>query len=368
MTIEAIREKIDALDAKIIELLDKRAAAGMEIAKAKQVLDLPAHDPNRERAILARLAGKSDGTMPAKSLQNIYRVIMAETLALEMNPPARPGSDSACADRLKKKDILAEVVENIMIAPGFCRMRIRTRQSDFFFAPGQFFQLRIIGDGKEPFLRRPFAPMEAGQDNLTFVYAVVGSGTARMAALAPGAQVGVLAPLGKPYDLPPAGTTALLIGGGCGSPSLVPLARQLHDAGIRLHVIVGARSADILLEHRLYADMADRLLISTDDGSSGCKGTVLHALKQEEERNKDFHFDRIYACGPAPMLKGVAALAAERSIPCQVSLEERMACGFGACMGCVVPVKDEAIGKVYRRVCHDGPVFDASTLAWEDMR
>ena len=360
MSIEDARKAIDRLDEAIVKLLDERARVGTEIGRLKKGLGLPLHNPGREHEVLRRLRGLSDGSMPASGIDAIYRAIMAETLALQK------GESRECRghDAAGKRDVAAEVAENVEIAPGFRRMRLRVPDIGAAFAPGQFFQLRI-GSGGEFFLRRPFAPCECDGAGLAFFYAVVGKGTAAMARLRSGARVGLLAPLGNSYRLPAPGSRALLLGGGCGAPSLAPLARALKEARVHVTAIVGARTEAVLLEREAFARVTDRLILTTDDGSNGCRGTALDAYHVERESMG--RVDGVFACGPTSMLRAVAGMAKAAGLPCQVSLEERMACGFGACMGCAVPVRGEG-GSVYRRVCHEGPVFDADALAWDEMR
>lgn len=363
MSIDETRKKIDSLDETIVRLLDERAREGREISRHKKALGLPLRNPGRENEVIGRLLKLSDGSMPAHSLETIYRTIMAETLALQSAPTSCSGSCGGTA--AGKRDVDATVAENVRAAPGFYRMRLKAPELAGLFKPGQFFQLRVGGWGDGLFLRRPFAPSDSSADGLTFFYAVVGAGTSRMTALRAGDKVKILAPLGTSYWLPSPGGVALLMGGGCGAPSLAPLARALREAGTKTVALLGARSSEVLLDQQTFHRVADRLIIATDDGSHGCQGTVVDAFTRERESIGKV--DRIYACGPVPMLRAAAKLAEELGVECQVSLEERMACGFGACMGCVVPVRDGKGGTVFRRVCHDGPVFDAKDLAWEEM-
>ncbi len=263
----------------------------------------------------------------------------------------------------------AAVLSNSRIAPGFYRMTLEFSGGDQLFHPGPFFQLRIRPDELDPPLRRPSAPSEAYPDFLAFVYAIVGRGTDLMTRLAGGNEVDLLCPLGRGYSLPdPATPTdAVLVGGGCGGPSLLHLARTLRAAGHGVHMAIGARTEAGLLETPAAKEIADRTLLATDDGSAGLRG---HAVAAAEQLLDDLAGDRpvrLYACGPTPMLRGVATLAAARGIPCEVSLEARMACGFGVCNGCVVRTVDPAAedGFAYRKVCVDGPVFAAGDLIWE---
>lgn len=365
MSLEDLRQDIDGIDARIIHLLDRRAGTARRIAAEKIRRGLPLRDAAREEDVLRRLPGRSNGDMPAAALTNIYRQIMAETLSLEGEPAPAPSGAAAAGCMRGKSDVEAEVLENSEIAAGYRRMRLRVGALAHAFQPGQFFQLLISGRGGTPFLRRPFAPSELTGDGFVFVYAVVGSGTASMAALPAGSRVRVLAPLGKGYTPAEKGSAVVLVGGGCGGPSLGPLAKALTLSGVRTTVILGARSAAALLGRDQLADQCGRLVVATDDGSAGAAGTAVQAL--EDHLRHLSGVAGIYACGPLPMLKATALLAEKHNIPCEVSLEERMACGFGACVGCAVETRDGLGGVMYRRVCHDGPVFDSRDLVWNRL-
>ncbi|MCL2000687.1 MAG: chorismate mutase [Planctomycetes bacterium] len=364
MSLEEARLKINALDDEIVRLLDRRIEAAREAATAKIGLGLPLRDATREEEVIARLTKRRSGMFTRRSLENIYRTIMAETLALEKMAACPTPTGTANG----KRDIKAEIIESAKVAPGFFRMRIAAPELSDAFQPGQFFQIRIGVEGDAPFLRRPFAPSETGPDGFAFIYAVVGGGTERLASLRPGTQVRVLAPLGNAYTLLFSPSSALIIGGGCGVPSLAPLAERLKANGVLVTALIAARSSQVLLEREAWDKRAANLILATDDGSFGRQGTAIDALREEvAELGK---FDRIYVCGPLPLLKATATMAEESGVDCEVSLEERMACGFGACIGCAVPVKDEKNGGgfLYQRVCHEGPVFNSRALAWERMR
>ena len=362
MSLEELRETIDSIDQRIVSLLDERAGAARRIAAEKMHNGLPLHDPKREEEVLDRIAGRSDGSMPSTGLTRIYRQVMTETLALE----TRCDDDAKVAGQESgKMDVTASIRENCEVAPGYWRMRLEVPALAEAFLPGQFFQLRIRSDGSGPFLRRPFAPAEMFVDGLSFVYAVVGAGTRMMTGLMRGARVNVIAPLGKGYALADLGEEVVLMGGGCGGPSLGPLTWNLAQRGVGTTVILGARSSCGLLSREYLERQARSMVVATDDGSEGTQGTVVNALDELFANGK--RIDRIYACGPMPMLREIARVAAARDIFCEVSLEERMACGFGACVGCVVETKTPSGETAFRRVCHDGPVFDASTIKWDAM-
>lgn len=262
-----------------------------------------------------------------------------------------------------KKDYTVTVVANVSVAPGFYRMVLTC--PGVAFKPGQFFQIAVPGHT----LRRPFAAGSCDAEGFSFVYQLVGEGTRALAELKKGAQTRVLAPLGNGYTLPRKGVAAVLVGGGCGTPSLVILAAALRARGNAVHSVIGARSACSLLEAANLRKLSDSLTLATDDGSKGFHGNAVEAVMDKVlpavDKNSPGNRVEFFACGPLPMLKGLSALADDLGIACQVSLEERMACGFGACMGCAVAVKaDNADGFVYKRVCHDGPVFNALDLCW----
>lgn len=254
-------------------------------------------------------------------------------------------------------DVPAQITQNIPVAPGFYAMSLSVPGAGEAFAPGQFFELSIPDGGV--FLRRPFAPSHIRPQGFSFVYAVVGTGTSCMQSLPSGARLSVLGPLGRGWTLPPAGARVLLLGGGCGAPSLAPLAAALSGAA-SVTAVVGARTASALLGADLLAGAGAEVRTATDDGSAGTHGTVLDAAA---DCCRDC--THIYACGPTPMLRAAARFAAQAGIKCEVSLEQRMACGFGACMGCVVPVLP---GPAFRRVCKDGPVFSAESIDWDTLR
>jgi dihydroorotate dehydrogenase electron transfer subunit len=261
-------------------------------------------------------------------------------------------------------DERVRILANDPVAPGFLRMRFAAPAIASRIAPGQFFSFRVPASAGGLLLRRPFAPSRVEPGEITFVYAVVGEGTAAMAALPAGVSTGVLGPLGRGFTMPAPGERALLVGGGCGAPTLGFLAERLAAEGTPATVITGATTAARLLHLPELEAVAERAVAATDDGSAGFHGTAVDAARWWLDET-GARGTRLYACGPLPMLRGVAALAAGHALPCEVSLEERMGCGFGACMGCAVAVHAETEeGFVYRRVCADGPVFDAREIVW----
>jgi len=226
--------------------------------------------------------------------------------------------------------------------------------------PGQFVQVRV-SDGSDPFLRRTFSVYDADVERGTFSLMVdmIGPGTEKLCRQNRTRTVSVIGPLGRSFDFREvADAPVWYVAGGVGAAPLLFLAHTLQGRGSSGHTMFfGARDR---LTHALYDHLfgdVPRVLFSSDDGSVGYHGFVSELLEKELQHERPAV---MYVCGPHPMMKAVAAIALRNDIPCQVSLEERMACGIGACYGCAVPLVD---GRMVRS-CVDGPVFDAREVAW----
>ena len=227
-------------------------------------------------------------------------------------------------------------------------------------APGQFINIKLDGH----FLRRPISICDAQLDrtddsgtkgNITIIYKVLGQGTEEMTALMPGKELDVLVGLGNGYDLSEAGEAPLLIGGGVGIPPLYLTAKALIKSGVRPTVILGYNSSDEVYYTDEFESLGCDVIVATADGSIGVNGFVTDAFHTTSGR-----FTHFYTCGPLPMLKAVYEEVYEKAgIPGQMSFEERMGCGFGACMGCSIRVKGG-----YKRVCKEGPVFRTEEVLW----
>ena len=243
------------------------------------------------------------------------------------------------------RQVTYTIESNGSLTGGVYRATLRGDTSDIT-RPGQFVNIKTEGD----YLRRPISVCDAEGDVLTLVYRVVGSGTAKMSAWKPGNTADVLLELGNGYDLSPAGERPLLVGGGVGVPPLYYLAKELNKQGARPSVVLGFNTASERFYEEQFKAICDDVKVTTADGSYGIKGFVTDALPEE--------CTQFYACGPLPMLK-----ALYKGLPAdgQFSLEERMGCGFGACMGCSIKTKTGN-----KRVCKDGPVFRKEDLLWED--
>ncbi len=235
--------------------------------------------------------------------------------------------------------------------------------------PGQFAMLSL-GDRFDPLLRRPFSIYNLHDTarpptSLEFLYKIYGRGSAIMAASKPGDLLSCLFPLGRGFSAEAGSRRQLvLVAGGAGVASLHPLAAAEVRAGRSPLLLFGARSAGEIVAAEPTRALGVETLVARDDGSAGRRGYVADLLDEVLEARGTG--DRVVcACGPMPMMKATAAVAGSHGLPCHVSLESTMACGFGVCVGCVVGTRDGADGEVrYLRTCIEGPVMDARGLVW----
>ena len=244
------------------------------------------------------------------------------------------------------KQRLFEIKSNEQIAKNVYRMQLCGDTTGIL--PGQFVNIRVEGQ----FLRRPISvcniepPLNNIEPLLTIIYKVVGVGTEAMSRLPIGTQLDVLTVLGNGYDLSKAGDKPLLVGGGVGVPPMYMLARQLREAGKAVRVILGFNTKDEVFYEEEFRALGCDVTVTTVDGSHGVKGFVTNALDGKQSY--------YYTCGPLPMIKALLQTAGTHG---EVSMEERMGCGFGACMGCTIQTTQGP-----KRVCKEGPVFPAKIL------
>jgi dihydroorotate dehydrogenase electron transfer subunit len=197
---------------------------------------------------------------------------------------------------------------------------------------------------------------------VTVVVAPHGPGSTWLAGLRTGESVDVVGPLGRPFPMPQPGTPALLVGGGYGAAALVGLGARLRDAGSPVTAVTGAATAERLCSVDELTAVADRVEVTTDDGSAGRPGLVTVAVDELLDA-----VGVVYACGPMPMLRAVAAAATAREVPSYVAVEESMACGIGVCMTCVLPVVGEDGRTRFSRSCTEGPVFGGDRVRFDDV-
>jgi dihydroorotate dehydrogenase electron transfer subunit len=247
--------------------------------------------------------------------------------------------------------------------------RLTLSVADFTrFAPGQFVMLspgaELAAPRTDPLLPRPMAVYQARAAEgagceVEVLYKVTGRGTALLSSARPPEAVAVVGPLGRGFPLPPPGTRGLVVGGGTGIASLYELAARASARG-DVRVLLGARSARDLEIARDFAALPLRLRLATEDGSRGRTGLVTELLAEELATSDPL---LVYACGPTPMMRRAAEMAAAAGQGCLVSLENPMACGFGVCLGCAAPLREGG----FALVCRDGPVFEAARVEWENL-
>jgi dihydroorotate dehydrogenase electron transfer subunit len=250
----------------------------------------------------------------------------------------------------------AEIIDNLPLNPKNNLLTIAPLEPVINPEPGQFYMIEV-GDSSDPLLKRPFSYFRKTQESIQFIFAVRGKGTSLMKGFRRGSVIDLIGPLGTSYPKPEKSCTPLLIAGGIGIASIFPLAEIIGEKSV---VIYGARSRDELLMLTELEKSGNELITCTDDCSFGKEGLVTDVLNDFlNSREKLPASCLIYACGPKPMLKAVSKIAIEKGIKGYISLEENMACGFGACQGCAVRTNNG-----YKRVCKEGPVFPAEEIVW----
>ena len=244
-----------------------------------------------------------------------------------------------------KQEILT-IRENVPVTGSVYRMRLEGAELEAQ-KPGGFVNIRLDG----LFLRRPISVFDSAPGSLTILYKVVGKGTEQMSGMKAGETLDVLTGLGNGYDLAKAGDHPLLLGGGVGVPPLYLLAKQLIAAGKKVSAVLGFNTAAEVFGEAEFRALGCDVTVTTADGSYGVKGFVTDALPAE--------YSYFYTCGPEPMLKAVYRAAKTSG---QFSFEERMGCGFGACMGCSCKTITG-----YKRICREGPVLEKEEILWANL-
>ena len=242
------------------------------------------------------------------------------------------------------KQGLFKIIENTKLTATVYRMRL-VGDTSHITRPGQFVNIKLDGF----YLRRPISVCDCNGDTLTLVYKVVGKGTEAMSKMTEG-ELDILTGLGNGYDLSLSGNKPLLLGGGVGVPPLYLLAKELLKEGKEVSVVLGFNTKDEIFYEEEFKELGAKVLVATADGSYGVRGFVTDAMK-------DLDYTYFYTCGPEPMLKAVCKVASTSG---QLSFEERMGCGFGACMGCSCKT---LTGN--KRICKEGPVMKKEEIIWE---
>jgi len=258
----------------------------------------------------------------------------------------------------------AEITGNLPLNINHNLLSLKNLDSMSEPVPGQFYMVEV-NKGYDPLLKRAFSLFRRTAEGIQLLYRVQGKGTEILRNLKEGAEVPILGPLGNGYPSPPAGSTPVVIAGGIGIASVYPLIEKLDG---RACVLYGARTGSDLFMLDELSGLSQELHLCTDDGSRGDKGTVADLLIDLFAPDSLLLTSAvIYACGPRPMLHAVSKIASQKNITAYLSLEEHMACGIGACLGCVAKIKELGImgqAETYQRVCKEGPVFDSREIIW----
>ena len=237
-----------------------------------------------------------------------------------------------------------EIKENEKLTDSIYRMKLSGDTSEFT-APGQFLNIKIEG----LFLHRPISLCDLDGSEMTIIYKTVGKGTERMSKMACGEKLDILTGLGNGYDMNASGNAPVLLGGGVGVPPLYLLAKKLKEQGKKVSAVLGFNTKEEIFYEEEFRALGCDVRVSTVDGSYGIKGFVTDAMPED--------YSYVYTCGPEPMLRAVYKTAKTSG---QFSFEERMGCGFGACMGCSCKTITG-----YKRICKDGPVMRKEEILWE---
>lgn len=257
--------------------------------------------------------------------------------------------------------VMAELVKKEQLKPDIYKFSVKAPSIVKEARPGNFIEIRVT-DQLDPFLRRPISIYNLDKENgiLEFIFQVKGKGTEILAKREEGKTVDIVGPIGygtfkyEDYE------KIAIIGGGIGVFPLYELAKCAKADDKNVTTYLGFRSKDFVVLEEEFAKVSDELILTTDDGSYAQKGFAINYLEKDIEAGK---IDAIYACGPLPMLKAVQKLAIEKELPCQISLEEKMACGLGVCLGCAVKTaKSPKDAPEYWHVCKAGPVFNAKDV------
>ena len=244
------------------------------------------------------------------------------------------------------RESIFRIIDNAPLTETVYKMKLQGDVSDIT-SSGQFVNIKLDG----LYLRRPISVCDCEGDVLTLIYKVVGKGTEQMAKMTAGEELNILTGLGNGYDISLSGDKPLLLGGGVGVPPLYMLAKKLIAEGKKVSVVLGFNTKEEIFCEEDFKALGADVFVTTVDGSYGIKGFVTDAMK-------DIDYSYFYTCGPEPMLKAIFKASATSG---QFSFEERMGCGFGACMGCSCKTVTG-----YKRICKDGPVLKKEEILWAD--
>jgi dihydroorotate dehydrogenase electron transfer subunit len=269
-------------------------------------------------------------------------------------------------------DVDAAVLGNTRLSGDYSVLALAAPAIAAAARPGQFVMLKTAR-GMDPLLRRPFSIFEILRNadgsprGITILNKRIGKGTTLLYDVEPGAHLECLGPLGRPFEPVDPPDEAWMVAGGVGLAPFVTLAEALIAKGTRATLFYGARRAEDLHCADIFERLGVTLMFSTEDGSRGARGFITAPLDEALARTPASQALRLYACGPTPMMRAVAGVAAAHGRPCDVSLEQVMGCGMGGCYSCVVPATDPGGTAHHTRSCIEGPVFDATRIVWDAL-
>jgi dihydroorotate dehydrogenase electron transfer subunit len=250
----------------------------------------------------------------------------------------------------------AGIKENLCINGTYCLLTVKPLAQIITPNPGQFYMIGV-GATYDPLLKRPFSFFRKTRYGIQFLYSVRGKGTLMMKNLKQGEVINIVGPLGNGYPLPERNSLPVFVAGGTGIASVFSLFQRLSKKACLLY---GAKCREDLIMLNGMRAIKERLILCTDDGSFGERGTAVDIMKKFlSKKTASNSMPVIYACGPKPMLEAISKIALEKDLKGYISLEENMACGFGACLGCAVKTIHG-----YKRVCKEGPVFTIEEIVW----
>lgn len=258
-------------------------------------------------------------------------------------------------------NVKARLVKKEELKPEIFKFSVKAEEIVKTAKPGNFIEIKVNNE-IEPFLRRPISIYNIDKENgiLEFIFQIKGKGTQILSNREEGEIIDILGPLGYGTFKYDDYKKLAIIGGGIGVFPLYELAKSAQKEGKIINTYLGFRNKDLVVLEKQFNNVSNELIITTDDGSYGQKGFSIDFIKKDIESG---NVDSIYACGPLPMLRAIRQLAIEKNIPCQISLEEKMACGLGVCLGCAIKTsKSTEEAPEYWHVCKAGPVFQAKDV------
>jgi len=268
-------------------------------------------------------------------------------------------------------NIKVEILSRKEVAPNIYLVKLKAPEIAQEALPGQFIHIKCSEDNY-PLLRRPISihRIDKERGEIYILFQIRGEGTRLLSQRVVGDDLDILGPIGNSFNIYPKSKKIMIIGGGIGVAPLLALGEESIRQGKEVRVLIGALKKELVIGEENFRKLGAKVDVATDDGSYKYKGSVTDLLKETIARERWLP-DQIFACGTKLMLKRVVKISQDFHIDCQVSLEERMGCGIGACLGCVCKVKtkgkkEEGICYEFKRVCVDGPVFEGSEVVWDD--